>query len=181
MRFAVLAQNETLDELAARVYDVPSAGPAALRQAGKALTDANPFLRRIDQVPAGTLIAVPPLAGVAPAAQTQSADTLPAAALAAQLRGAIALARQRLSGEIDAELADSTEAAGLSRSREVKAAARERSELGDELRLVAQTAAARADAARELQQYQTTAFARMELDLKDLMAEFGLSSEQSSA
>jgi hypothetical protein len=173
MRFAVLAENETLEELAARVYDVSAGGKSALRSAGKALTDANPFLRRIDQVPAGTVVAVPPLEGADPASQTHAAEALPAAALAAQLRGAVALVRQRLASEIEAELAESKEAVGLSRSREAKAAARDRPELGDELRSLTEAAAARAEAARELQQYQVNAFARMELDLTDLMAEFG--------
>jgi hypothetical protein len=180
MQFAVLAENETLESLAARVYDLP-AGPAALREAGKALTDANPYLRRIDQVPAGTVVAVPPLARIEPSAQTQGVDTLPAAVLAAQLRGAIALVRQRLASDVEAELATSTEAAELARSREAKAAARERPELADELTHLAATASARSDAARELRHYQVEAFARMELDLDDLMAEFRAQPDQSSA
>jgi hypothetical protein len=181
MRFAVLAQNETLEDLAARVYDVSDAGPSALRGAGKALSDANPFLRRIDQVPAGTVVAVPPLEGVEPAPQTHAADALPAAALAAQVRGAIALVRQRLASELEAELAESAEAAKLSRSREAKAAARERPELGDELRAVANAAESRAEAARELRKHQADAFARMEADLEELTAGLGPASEESSA
>jgi hypothetical protein len=172
MRFAVLAQNETLDDLAARVYDVPAGARAKLRDAGKALADANPYLRRIDQVPAGTVVVVPPLAGVEPTPQAYAPDALPVSALVSQLRGAVALVRQNLSSEIDAELADSKSVAGVARSREAKAAARENPELGDELPRVAETAAARAEAARELQKYQVDAFARMEFDLDDLLAGF---------
>ena len=181
MRFAVLAQNETLDDLAARVYDVPAGAPAGLRDAGKALAEANPFLRRIDQVPAGTVVVVPPLAGVEPTQQAYAPDALAVGALVNQLRGAVALVCQNLSSEIDAELADSKSVAGVARSREAKTAARELPELGDELPRLAEAAAARAEAARELQKYQVDAFARMEFDLDDLLAEFGAPSEQSSA
>ena len=172
MRFAVLAQNETLDDLAARVYDVPAGAPAGLREAGKALAEANPYLRRIDQVPPGTVVVVPPLPGVESTQQAYAPDALPVGALVNQLRGAVALVRQNLSSEIDAELADSNSVAGVARSREAKAAARETPELGDELPRVAEAAAARAEAARELQKYQVDAFARMEVDLDGLLAAF---------
>jgi len=181
MRFAVLAENETLEDLAARVYDVSGAGPTALRDAGRALVEANPFLRKIDEVPAGTLVMVPPLAGVEASAAAYPADRLPAAALAAQLRGAVALARRRLSSEIDAEIAEATETANLARSREAKAAARDNPELRDELPKLAEAAAARAESAHALQQYQTHAFARIEADIEDLLTSFGSASEQSSS
>jgi hypothetical protein len=181
MRFAVLAQNETLDGLAARVYDVPAGAPAGLRDAGKALAEANPFLRRIDQVPAGTVVVVPPVAGVEPTPQAYAPDALPAEALVNQLRGAVELVRQSLSSEIDAELAESKSVAGVARSRDAKAAARENPELGDELPRVAEAATARAEAARALQRYQVDAFARMEFDLEDLLAAFQGSPPDGSA
>ena len=64
MRFASTFQNETLDDLVARVYDLGKEPSASIkRTARRGLTDANPYLQTIERVPAGTVVAAPPIEG----------------------------------------------------------------------------------------------------------------------
>ena len=75
MRFASTLENETLDALAARVYDFGKEPTATLaRTVRRELIDANPYLKTIDRVPGGTLVAVPPIEGAPFGEHAREAD-----------------------------------------------------------------------------------------------------------
>jgi exosome complex RNA-binding protein Csl4 len=101
--------------------------------------------------------------------------------LAGQLRGAVSLAQQLLSNEIAAAIADAQQAGDTVRSRAVKAAARDDPQLAQSLPQLGETAAARIEAAQELERYQKQAFAQMENDLEELVATFGSAPPASSS
>src|SRR5438874_4360633 len=113
MRVALTQKDETLEALAARVYELDKPSAAELRAATTALANANPFLRKPAEVPAGTLLTVPETDRAASDRQTQRAEPLLAGIAAEQLRGAIALVGRQLDGEIEAEIADAHESAKL--------------------------------------------------------------------
>jgi len=91
MRVAYTRAGEPLEELAARVYKFegePSA--TALRSAGKALRDANPYLRKLSEVPEGTAVVVPELENAAPAGETAGLEAATGELVVGRLREAAA-------------------------------------------------------------------------------------------
>ena len=107
MRFAYTKAGEPLEELAARTYAFQGKESATqLRTAAKALRDANPFLRRLSDVPEGTLLVIPPLEDAAPAPATQPPEGAAAALVAARLRDAAQQAIELLAGELHQDVAD---------------------------------------------------------------------------
>ena len=127
MRLATTLENETLDQLVARVYELPSERKEpTLRAARKALTDANLYLSAIGSVPPGTVILVPEVKGASVAAgATSEPGALIGEVAVAQLRGAIALAAQQLGDDLTSEVEDARATAKLAQSAEVRREAKE--------------------------------------------------------
>ena len=104
MRIAYTRAGEPVEELAARVYRFegkPSA--TALRSAGKALRDANPYLRKLSEVPEGTIVVVPELENARPAGRTDALEAATGELVVERLRDAAAQAVELLAGELDDE------------------------------------------------------------------------------
>ncbi len=174
MRFASTLQDETLDALAARVYDVgkePSA--SIMRTARRELTDANPYLKTIDRVPAGTVVAVPEIDGAPFGEQTREADSAAVSVAGGQLAGLVGTMRTTIAAELEAQAADARDAAAFLRSAEAKQLARADDRLKEALPAMLKVAAARVDDAQTLQRHTKDAFAQLETDLADLMQAFG--------
>ncbi len=174
MRFASTLEKETLDALAARVYDLGKEPTAALaRTVRRELIDANAYLKTIDRVPAGTLVAVPAIEGAPFGEHAREPDAVALSVAAGQLPGAVALMRSVIADVLRAEATDAREATGFLRSTEVKQLARDDEQLKAELPGLVTAASARADRAAQLETYSTGAFAQVESDLADLMHAFG--------
>lgn len=174
MRFAVTMENETLDALAGRVYAFEGKPTqAAQRVAAKALTDANPFLRRLDEVPPGTVVAIPEIEAARPSDETRDPEPMIGGLVVEQLRGAVALAQRVLTDDVDAEIAETRESVSLLRSAEVRRLGKENAWLKEQLPNITDTATSRRDDARELQRYGKQAFAQVDKDLEELLKTFG--------
>jgi hypothetical protein len=171
MRLATTQSGETLEQLATRVYALDKPSASELRAATTALTEANLFLRRPDDVPEGTVVEVPEHSGL----EGGEAPAPIVAGLASdQLRGAIALAREDLAGSLETEIAAGKASAKLARSRDVKAAAAA-DETFDEARLtvLAGNAEQRVTDAQALRSYHKDVFEQIASDLDGLLATLG--------
>lgn len=63
MQIARLQNEKSITEVVAKVYNLPSSDPRAAT-ATQALLAANPQLKNLTQLPAGTPVVIPPVAGV---------------------------------------------------------------------------------------------------------------------
>jgi hypothetical protein len=161
MRFAVTGRDETIDALAMRVYRFDGEPPAPVLAAARdALTGANPFLEQGAGVPAGTVLAVPPVEDAEFGAQTQAADATAISAVGRQLYGAVALTRQSLAQQLRDQEEDARQSvAALSGAKGAPAGLRD-------------AATARAEAAKALEGYAKEAFGEIESDLAELTRAF---------
>ena len=122
MQLTATRPAESLDALAARVYDLgDKPTQAATRAAAKALAEANPFLRQIDDVPAGTVVEVPPFdkGEVRPGATTGE-DEAVVELLFDRVRAAASLIQRQLLADLDREAQDARDTIKLARSGELK-------------------------------------------------------------
>jgi hypothetical protein len=171
MGFIYTKAGEPLEDLAARAYDFGGTASAGeLRKAGKALRDANPFLRKLSAVQDGTLVIVPELEGAVPAKDTESPEATAAALVANRLKDAAAQALDLLSGELDDETAAARSSLDVLRSAETRQLAR----ADDQAKLAAQATEAavraRLAAAEGLREYRDQVATQVENDLEELLA-----------
>ncbi len=170
MRIARTRSGEPLEELAARVYEFEGkASAAAVGAAGRTLRDANPFLRKLEDVPDGTMLIVPPVEGAAPAAATEPIEGAVGALVIGQLREAAALAVELLGGELDDEVADARSSLDVLRSTDARRLAR----TDGEVKLIHDEAGdavkARLAAAERLGTYRDAVAAQVEQDIEELL------------
>jgi hypothetical protein len=176
MRFAYTKAGEPLEELAARAYAFEGEESATkLRSAGKALRDANPFLRRLSEVPEGTLLVVPPLEDAAPAAATEPLEGAAGAVVVARLKEAAEQAIELLGGDVHEEVADTRSSLEVLSSSETRRLVR----ADDELKLVhavtQEAAKARLAAADRLGDYRVEVAKQIGQDLEELLAALHMS------
>jgi hypothetical protein len=171
MRVALTQSGETLEQLATRVYALDKPSASDLKAATTALTEANLFLRKPDEVPEGTVLEVPEHSGLEGG---EAAAPIVAGLAVDQLRGAIALAGQQLSDALGGEVADGKASVKLVRSRDVKSAAAD-DESFDEASLseLAGNAEQRVSDAQALRSYQKDVFKQIATDLDGLLATLG--------
>ena len=170
MQFAVTKGEETLGELAARLYafgDQPSA--SALREAERALVQANPFLRRPAEVAAGTVLAVPPLTRAEPSEEAGTLESVAGETVASALRVALTGAVEAFDRSLEAERAQIQDSLATLSSREVKSLGRADPAAGEELRGAAVAAKSRAAEVDAFERYQREAFAQLDEDLKAVL------------
>jgi hypothetical protein len=166
MQLAVTTENESLDGLVSRVYafdGTPSA--SQLRTARAALTGANPYLRRIADVPPGTVVVVPELAAAATGPGAQDAAPVLGGLVLEQLRGALALAASHLETGLAGEETAGRETVALIGSSDVKQLRLNEPDLAAELPKVSEAASNRIKAAASLQRYHNAVLAQVESDL----------------
>ena len=170
MRIATTRAGEPVEELAARVYrfeEKPS--PTALKSAATTLRNANPFLRRLSEVPEGTAVVVPDLETEAPARGTRRLEAASSELVVARLREAAAQAIELLSAELDDELGDARDSLEVLRSSETRRVTRADDEAR---RLREETEGAikeRMAAAERLGDYRQQVAEQVERDLDELL------------
>jgi hypothetical protein len=170
MRIATTRAGEPIEELAARVFKFggkPSA--TALRSAGKALRDANPFLRKLSEVPEGTIVLVPELENAKPKARTESLEAATGGLVVERLREAAAQALELLAAELEDELADAESSVAVLRSPEARRLIRsdpEARRLRDE---TDEAIKERMAAAKRLGEYRERVATQVEQDLDELL------------
>src|SRR5215218_5516965 len=170
MRIAYTRAREPLEDLAARVYRFkgePSA--TALRSAGKALRDANPYLRKLSEVPEGTVVVVPELENAKPAGRTDALETATGKLVVERLRDAAAQAFELLAGELETELDDARSSLDMLRSSETRRVTRA-DDAARRLREATEEAIKeRITAAERLGDYREQVAAQVEQDLDELL------------
>jgi hypothetical protein len=170
MRLAATRPNESLEELAARVYDLGEApSQTATRAAVRALADANPFLRKLDDVPPGTVVEVPPIEkGDYRPGATEDEDAVVAGLVLDHVQAAAGLIARQLAADIDAEISDAGTTLKLARSAELKQA--DAPGLAEALPKTIAAAEARAASAKELRSRQDAVLGQLASDLRGLTA-----------
>ncbi|MDQ6744415.1 MAG: hypothetical protein M3Z27_00100 [Actinomycetota bacterium] len=174
MQLAATDPNESLDELAARVYDLGLKPTAAVTEAAtKALLEANPFLSELKAVAAGTVIDVPPLPGAGPAPGATRTEQATAVDLVLdRVRSAVALAQRQLFADIDAETRDAEAAITLGRSAELNQLRSVTPGLAGALPGTISAAQERAAAAERLRGRQSAVCQQIVSDLAELARAF---------
>ena len=177
MRIAYTRAGESLEELAARVHEFEGEATAtALRSAGRALRDANPFLRRLSDVPEGTLLIVPELEGAAPADETDFVEGAAAELLVGRLREAAAQAVELLGSELDDEVAEANRSLDVLRSSDARRLVRADDEARRLREATEEAVKERLAAAEQLGDYRKEVAAQVEQDLDELLAALRASS-----
>jgi len=171
MRIAYTRAGESLDDLAARVHTFEGKATATTRRsAGRALRDANPFLRRLSDVPEGTLVIVPELERAAPADETDYLEAAAAELVVGRLREAAAQAVELLGGELDYEVADARRSLEVLRSSDARRLVRADDEARHLREATEDAVKERVAAAERLGDYRKEVVARVEQDLDELLA-----------
>lgn len=176
MRIDYTKSGETLEGLAARAYAFEGKeSSATLRAAGQALRDANPYLRRLAEVPEGTAVVVPPLEQTTPAAGTELPAEAAVAMVVARLREAADQAIELLGGELHTEVADTRSTLETLAASDTRKLVR-----GDDALLALHDATRdaakeRLDAAETLGDYRKQVSSQIEQDLEELLAALHMS------
>lgn len=170
MRIATTRAGEPLEKLVARVYKFEDkASQTARRSAGKALRDANPYLRKLSEVPEGTLVVVPELEHAKPAGRTDALEAVTGELVVERLRDAATQAIELLGGELETELDDARSSLDVLRSSETRRVTRA-DDAARRLREATEKAInERMAAAERLGQYRAVVAARIEKDLDELL------------
>jgi DNA repair ATPase RecN len=170
MRIATTRAGEPVEELAARVYKFEGeASASALKSAGKALRDANPYLRKLSEVPEGTIVVVPELERAADLRSTHALEATTGGLVVERLREAATQALELLAAELEEELADAQRSADVLRSPEARRLTRsdpEARRLRDE---TDEAIKERLAAAKSLGEYREQVAAQVERDLDELL------------
>jgi hypothetical protein len=171
MRLALTQSGETIEQLATRVYALDKPSASELKAATAALSEANLFLRKPDDVPPGTVVEVPEHGGLEGG---EAAAPIVAGLAADQLRGVIALTAQTLSGSLDEEIAGGKASAKLVRSRDVKSVTAEDETFDDaQLTVLAGNAEQRVTDAQALRSYHKDVVKQISSDLDGLLSLLG--------
>jgi hypothetical protein len=174
MRFAVTKGEQTLSELATRLYAFEGEPPAAaMREAERALTDANPFLRKPAELAEGTVLVVPPLARTEPSDETRPLTSVAGETAAGALHAALAGAAESIAQALKEERDQIDESIATLRSREVKALVRADPDLDQQIRRTTDAAKSRAAEIDALERYQREALSELGDDLRAIVSAFG--------
>jgi hypothetical protein len=174
MRFTATRSGESLDDLVARAYAFQGRPKSAeLRAARRALVDANPFLKRFDDVPPTTVVTVPPTEKAEPAAETSDLGPLAVGAMLARLRSGVEALATSLEADLERDLATSRETISLAGSADVRRLTRADPAVANEAKETRKALEARIESAQALEQYRRTVFAQLEQDADELLSAFG--------
>lgn len=177
MHLTATLPDESTEALATRVYDLgDKPSQARIRAAARALRDANPALRRMADVPAGTVVEVPPLedAPHRPGA-TMTDDAVATGLVRDHVAAAAALLGRRLFEDLSAEISDADETLKRARSPELRRA--KAPGLDEALPETVAAAEARAAAAKELQSRRDAVLGQLAADLRGLTGPRGAEGE----
>lgn len=170
MRIATTRAGEPLEKLVTRVYKFEgTASETARRSAGKALRDANPYLRKLSEVPEGTLVVVPELEHAADGRSTDAFESVAGALVVERLREAASQAIELLGAELELELADAQDSLDVLRSSETRRVTRADDEARRLREATKKAINERMAAAERLGQHREVVAARIEKDLDELL------------
>jgi hypothetical protein len=182
MRFTATRSSESLDDLVTRAYAFERKPRSAdLRAARRALVDANPFLKRLDDVPPETVVSVPPIEEAEPAGETTEVGPLAVTAMLARLRSGVEALAASLEADLEREVTASRETISLAGSAEVKRLAGSDPAVAGEARETRKAVEARIGEAQALEEYRRAAFAQVERDADELLAAFSEPGERETA
>jgi hypothetical protein len=173
MQLTATLPDESIEALAARVYDLgEKPSQAKVRAAVQALRQANPVLRKMSDVQAGTVVEVPPLEeGEQRPGATVSEDAVAAGLVRDHVAAAAALLGRQLFEDLAAELSEADETLELARSPELRQA--QAPGLEEALKETVTAAEARAAAVEELRSRREAVLAQLAADLRDLTGAHG--------
>lgn len=168
MRYVIAKSETSLSDLTRRLFDVqgPKVAERA-KQAEAALRQANPHLRDLTRVLAGTLILVPDVPGVSLTAPQPAPLVSPE--LATQLNEALAQAKAVLEQSVASQTQKAENTATLVKKRELKEAAKQAAGLGERLAQIADRAKARIKEIQTIKTAQTKGLAQLQQDLDELI------------
>ena len=175
MRFVYTKAGEPLEELAARAYEFEDESAAKVRAAGRALRDANPFLRKLSDVPEATLLVVPELEGAAPARATEPLEGAVGTLVVGRLKEAATQAVELLAQELDEEVADARSSLEVLRSSEARRLVTADDEAKRIHEATRNAVKARLAAADRLDDHRKQVAAQVEKDLEELLGALGMS------
>jgi hypothetical protein len=174
MRFGVTKGEQTLTELAMRLYAFEGKPPAvALREAERALTDANPFLRKPAELAEGTVLAVPPLARAEPSEEARPLTSIAGETAAGALQAALADAAESIANSLREERDQIDDSMTALRSREVKQLARHDPDIDEQVRRTTEAVKSRTAEISALEKYQHEALSQLGEDLKAIIEVLG--------
>lgn len=166
MRIASTEGERKLSDLAGRVFQLKGARAAErAKEAEAALLEANPHLRNLSKLPAGTLLIVPEVAGV------KASGEAPAVGQAARdLTGALKASLDGVEAVLEKAAVRQTESAAgqikILRSREVKALAETDADVRKRVEAATRAAEEERAGAKELRKVQTDALTQLREDLE---------------
>lgn len=97
MDYAITKGEQTLKELVLRLFRLPDKSAKTIKNAGDALLAANPDLKDMSKVPAGTVIQIPSTAPPMQGSEKAPEIVFRRAALALQAQQTVSLVDQRMS------------------------------------------------------------------------------------
>src|SRR5688572_28442406 len=116
MSFVLVKREKKLADVVERVYG--TLRPPEARRATAELMRANPHLARPDALEPGTMIVIPAVPGVRPAAASDSES--PTAEVIGHIRDTLTVYRKRFGAAVDAERSAMSAMTDLLTSREIK-------------------------------------------------------------
>ncbi len=168
MRYVTAQSKTTLSDLTRRLFEIqgPQAAERA-KQAEAALEQANPHLRDLTQVPAGTLILVPDVPGVSSTAP--QAAPLISPQLATLLTQALAEAKAVLEQSLASQTQEVENTVALTKKRELKEAVKQAVDLNKRLAQITNQAKARIKEVQTIKKAQIQGLAQLRQDLDELI------------
>ncbi len=168
MRFVTAKTESTLADLTRRVFEIQgrNAGERT-KQAQAALLRANPHLRDLKKVPAGTLVLLPDLPGTSPFAPQAAAPV--SSEVVAHLKQALAGAKAVLARAAASEAQDAATTLELAKSMGQMNVLKQAPGLQSRLPEIAKLTKSRATEAASLNAAQTQALIDLETELDQLI------------
>ncbi len=173
MRIASTKSGESLEQLVHRVYkfkEKPS--QAKVKAVAGELAKANPFLRKLADVPAGTRVIVPPLEDAEPAASTRPVDAVAARTVLGGLSALVEQATKSLLEDVEQDAEETKSSTSALRLKTVQRAAAEAG-VADDLKEAAGAAKQRAADTKELRRHQRRVSGQIEKDLAEMRSVLG--------
>jgi hypothetical protein len=169
MRFATYQGEQNLTRLVRRLFKIAGPGARTLaQQAEAALRQANPHLRDLTAVSAGTLIVVPEVADINPAAETLPVEAA-VGEIVEEARRALVGFRSGLDASATRLAHEANETLKFLESDELKTLAEQVSEVKPYLPQITAAANARLKKAEALQAFQAQELSQLDNDLLDLV------------
>jgi hypothetical protein len=170
MNFAIFKGEKNVTELAARLFQLRGTGSkSAATEAGEALLKANPQLNEISKVPVGSIIVVPPDAPPLPAEESPAPANLVRAFAAERAQQFLTMLDSGLT-DIESRASDAnSDMLSLAKSKEVKAAAANSSNLAQNLPAITKSADTRLKATKSTQDARTKAIGELRKGLAQFL------------